>query len=393
MNWQKNLWFLSAATFIANVAFTLNIPFLPVFLLELGLKENLSLWSGIMVSANFFSYALMAPVWGSLADRHGKRVMFIRSGFGIAFTFLLMGFAANHWQLLILRLANGLLSGFIPSAIMLVASNTPESQMGYALGMLNTFIAIGSIMGPFAGGALIKFIGVREIMFLSAGLLAVAAALAVFGTKEKIVVQQVRSSVLQDLSTVMKNRSLLLYFFCLVILQMAAFTIQPILPLRIAEITSENVELYTGIIFSIIGISLALGSPLVCRITSISYRGILSLGLIFCGLLSVIQGLTNSLAFLAGERFLYGFGHAAVNVSANVLITKCTAEEMRGRVFGVLNAFTALGGVLGPLLGGILGEMFGNASAFHGSAFLFALAIGSLWFTRKWSELNVKTSA
>lgn len=390
MNWQKNLWFLSAATFIANVAFTLNIPFLPVFLVELGLKENLSLWSGIMVSVNFFSYALMAPVWGSLADRHGKRVMFVRSGFGIAVTFLLMGFATNHWQLLILRLANGLLSGFIPSAIMLVASNTPETKMGYALGMLNTFIAIGSIMGPFAGGALIKYIGVRQIMFVSAGMLAVAAALAVFGTREKIVTQEVHSSVLQDFTTVMKNRSLLLYFFCLVILQMAAFTIQPILPLRIAEITSENVELYTGIIFSIIGVSLALGSPLICRITRVSYRRILSVGLIFCGVLSVVQGFTNSILFLAGERFLYGFGHAAVNVSANVLITQCTAEDMRGRVFGALNSFTALGGVLGPLLGGILGEIFGNASAFHGSAFLFVLAIGALWFAGKRTKPGLK---
>ena len=155
MQWRRNLWFLSVAVFIANLSFTMNMPFLPRFLEELGVGRNLSLWSGIMISINFLTYAIMAPLWGSLADRHGKRVMFWRSGFGIALTYVLMGIAANHWQLLVFRGLNGLLSGFIPTAIMLVASNTPEEDMGYALGIINTFIALGGIMGPFIGGALV----------------------------------------------------------------------------------------------------------------------------------------------------------------------------------------------------------------------------------------------
>jgi len=393
VNWQKNLWFLCAATFIANVAFTLYIPFLPTFLLELGLQENISFWSGIMVSVTFCTYALMAPVWGALADRRGKRVMLVRSGFGIAVTFMLMGLAANHWQLLLLRAANGLLSGFIPSAIMLVATNTPETHMGYALGMLNTFIAIGSIMGPFIGGALVKYMGVRQAMFATGAMLLVAAALAVFGTKERIVANQEKTSVLQDVTIVLKNRSLQLYFFCLVMLQMAAFAIQPTLPLRIAEICNEDVELYTGIIFSAIGISLAIGSPLVSRITKLSYRGILFLGLASGVVLNVLQGFTSSLLLLIGERFLYGFAHAAVNVSGNVLITMSASEEMRGRVFGVLNSFIALGGMLGPLLGGMLGETFGNASAFHGSAiFLFMAMVMLVLSYRREKGISLKAS-
>ena len=95
MQWRKNLLYLCAATFIANIAFSLSNPFLPIFLQELGLEERLSMWSGIMLSVNFLTYAIMAPVWGSLADRHGKRVMFVRSGFGIALTFALMGVAQS----------------------------------------------------------------------------------------------------------------------------------------------------------------------------------------------------------------------------------------------------------------------------------------------------------
>ena len=382
MQWRRNLWFLSVAVFIANLSFTMNMPFLPRFLEELGVGRNLSLWSGIMISINFLTYAIMAPLWGSLADRHGKRVMFWRSGFGIALTYVLMGIAANHWQLLVFRGLNGLLSGFIPSAIMLVASNTPEEDMGYALGIINTFIALGGIMGPFIGGALVQYLGLRIIFHLSAGLLCIASALAVFGTKERIIKQAVKTDIRQDLKSIMGNKSLKVYFLCMVMLQAATFMIQPVLPIRIAELTRENVELITGIIFSMIGISLAIGSPLVCKIKRFDYVTILFSSLLLCAVLSVVQGLTHSVLFLGAERFLFGFANAAVNVSGNVLITQCAGEEMRGRVFGTLNGLTAFGAVFGPLLGGLLGEHLGTSSAFHGSAVLFVLAGYAVWKIR-----------
>ncbi|WP_034423528.1 MFS transporter [Thermanaerosceptrum fracticalcis] len=382
MQWRRNLWFLSIAVFIANLSFTLNMPFLPRFLEELGLEKNLSLWSGIMISVNFVTYAIMAPIWGSLADLHGKRVMFMRSGFGIAVTYVFMGLAANHWQLFIFRAMNGLLSGFIPSAIMFVATNTPEEDMGYALGILNTFIALGGIMGPFMGGAMVQYLGLRMIFYISAGLLFIASALAVFGTKERIIKQAVKVNLWQDLKSIMANRSLKVYFFCMVMLQGATYMIQPILPIRIAELTRGNVELITGIIFSVIGISLAIGSPLVCKIKKANYVTILLGGLLLCALLSVVQGLTYSVLLLGVQRFLFGFANAAVNVSGNVLITQCAGEEMRGRVFGTLNGLTAFGAVFGPLMGGFLGEHLGTPSAFHGSAVLFVLAGYAVWKIR-----------
>lgn len=382
MNWQRNLWVLAIGTFIANISFTLVIPFLPAYLAELGLKENFSMWSGFIFSISFLTYSIMAPIWGSLADRHGKRIMLFRSGIGIAVTSALMGFAGNHWHLLILRGLNGFLSGFIPAAIMLVATNTPEDKMGYALGMLNTSIAMGSIMGPFVGGTLVKYFGVRPVMFISAGFLLAATGLAVIGTKEQIGKQTVRTSVMQDMKLVTGHKSIQLFFFCMVVLQLTNYMVQPVLPLRIAELIGENVEIVTGIIFSVMGISLALGSPMVCRITKVSYQTILFFGLGVSGLLNIVQGFTNSIWALGVERFLYGFAIASINVSGNVLITKCADQEIRGRVFGILNAFTATGAVFGPLIGGFMGESLGNASAFHGSAVFFFLAAGMVWLFR-----------
>lgn len=392
MNWQRNLWVLAIGTFIANISFTLIIPFLPQYLTELGLKENFSMWSGFIFSINFLTYSIMAPIWGSLADRYGKRPMLLRSGVGIAVTYALMGFAGNHWQLLILRGINGILAGFIPAAIMLVATNTPEDKMGYALGILNTFIAIGMIMGPFVGGTLVKYFGVRLVLFISAGFLLAATAVVVMGTEEQIGRQTVRTSVLQDMRLVVGNKSIQLFFFCMLVLQLTNYMVQPVLPLRIAELIGENVEIVTGIIFSVMGISLALGSPMICKITGVSYQKILFFGLGISGLLNVIQGFTNSIWALGVERFMYGFAIASINVSGNVLITQCSDQEMRGRVFGLLNSFTATGAVFGPLIGGFMGESLGNASAFHGSAVFFFLAAGIVWFARNRSIEVINTS-
>jgi DHA1 family multidrug resistance protein-like MFS transporter len=128
----------------------------------------------------------MAPVWGSLADRYGSRVMLARSGIGMAVTYFLMGVCTNVWQLLIIRFINGFLSGFIPAAITLIVSNTPEEDMAYSLGIINTFTAVGGIMGPIIAGSLLQVAGIRAVIFIASGLLLLAALLAFLGTKEKI---------------------------------------------------------------------------------------------------------------------------------------------------------------------------------------------------------------
>lgn len=384
MQWKRNLLFLSIAVFLANLAFTLTFPFMPRFLVELGVKENLSLWSGIMVSFNFLTYALMAPIWGAIADKQGKRNMFVRSGIGIAISYVLMGLVVNHWQLLILRGLNGLLAGFIPAAIMLVASNTPDLELGYALGILNTFIALGSIMGPFLGGSLVHYVGIPMTFFVSAALLCLAAALAFWGTKEKVFAKNQAKIVLKDdLKLMLADKHLRVYFFCMIMLQTGIFMVQPILPIRIAELATTNVDLVTGIVFSVIGVSLAIGSPLVSKLRKVPYQIILLNGLIMAALFSFAQGLTYSVILLIFVRFLFGFANAAINVSGNVLITQNASEEMRGRVFGTLNGLTALGAVFGPLMGGFLGEAFGTASAFHGSGFMFLFAVGAVLYIRQ----------
>ena len=379
MRWQKNLWAMSTGVLVASVSFTLFTPFYPDYFRELGVTDNLSIWTGIAISLSFLASGAMAPVWGSLADRYGKRIMVARSGYGMAVIMILTGLAASHWQFLFYRILNGLLAGFIPAAIMLTVSNTPRQKMGYALGILNTSVALGNIMGPFIGGALAQYVGIRMSIFLGAALLLGGTTLSFFGTKEKVVRPAERTTIVQDVKIVLGNPSLQVYFLCMVVFQMVIFIFMTTLPLRITELITTNTQLVIGILFSLTGLAVALGSPLVSRITRLSYDKLLLGGLLFSGALCVVQGITASIIILGLARLLFGFSNAFINVSGNVLITESSEKAMRGRVFGVLNAFTNFGAVIAPLIGGITGEHLGYASSFHGCAALFFLAGFVLW--------------
>jgi DHA1 family multidrug resistance protein-like MFS transporter len=376
VQWRRNLWFLSFGVFIANISFTFILPFLPDLLLDLGVKNNLSLWNGAMISTTFISSAVMSPVWGSLADRYGKRIMLARAGIGMAITYFLMGMCTNVWQLLFIRLLNGVFSGFIPAAIILVVSNTPEEELAYSLGIINTSTAVGGIMGPIIAGFLLQLAGIRDTIFIASGLLLLAALLAFLGTKEKINPPKAKTNILEDLKIILLNRSLRAYIFCLVMLQTANYIITPTLSLHVGMLArGMNTELITGIIFSITGVSMAIGSPLICRIRRYNYGTLLLQGLILSGALSVFMGLTRSVLLLGVQRFLIGFSNSLINVSGNVLITNNSDEDMRGRVFGALNGFVCIGLFTGPIIGGVIGEHVGYAASFYGSALVFFLAV------------------
>ncbi|MGE5577546.1 MAG: MFS transporter [Syntrophothermus sp.] len=374
--WRRNTWILAAGTFVAQIAFSMVVAFLPMYLVELGLRKDVSLWSGLTFAVSSLTYAGVAPVWGALSDRYGNRVMLLRSGLGIGLIYLLIGFATNHFQVFLLRALLGFMSGFIPAAIMLVATNTPDKELGPALGIVQTANAVGGITGPLVGGAAAELVGMRGTFFLSAGLLFVATMVVVFGVKERPPRRQAgSSSILADMRTILANPALQPLFVALFLAQAGALAIQPVLPLLVATLARQNVAFAAGAIFSLLGVSTALGAPLVSKATREGGAlKVFQAGFVGACILSFLQGLARSLAMLGAFRFASGFANAAVTVAGNVLIAQAADREARGKAFGVLNSITSIGTVVGPSLGGLLGNKFGLPSAFYGGAAAFALA-------------------
>jgi DHA1 family multidrug resistance protein-like MFS transporter len=372
-------------------------PFLPEMLRVIGVQERITFWAGFLTSITFLAYAIMLPVWGSLADHHGKRLMLFRSALGIAVSYFAMVFSDSLMGLLGARLLNGFISGYTPASIILVTACTPNHQVGYALGTLNMSVAVGSILGPLVGGTLTEFIGVRNAI-LSAGFLMIGVALvSYYGTEEKSVESAEKTSFKQNLLYVIKTPGLLIPTLCLLILNMSVFMLQPILPLFITQMKINNAQFMVGLVFSISAVSLAIASPIInllhnLRRFKLSYIMILIGSMLIGAVVTMTQGLADSVAFLISQRFLFGFFQAGITVSANVIIAFNAQEDMRGRVFGIVTAISALGYIVGPFAGGLIGEHGGVRVAFFTAAMLFfIMAVFLISWIRRHPELEANS--
>ncbi|HDV2925938.1 TPA: MFS transporter [Escherichia coli] len=173
INWKRNLIVAWLGCFLTGAAFSLVMPFLPLYVEQLGVTGHsaLNMWSGIVFSITFLFSAIASPFWGGLADRKGRKLMLLRSALGMGIVMVLMGLAQNIWQFLILRALLGLLGGFVPNANALIATQVPRNKSGWALGTLSTGGVSGALLGPMAGGLLADSYGLRPVFFITASVL------------------------------------------------------------------------------------------------------------------------------------------------------------------------------------------------------------------------------
>ena len=153
-HWRRTLYTVWFTEFIAIVGFSFVIPFIPYYIQELGVtdRQQVVLWAGLATSLMSVSFAIMAPIWGMLADRHGRKLMVMRATFAGAILMALMGFVTNVQQLVLLRIVQGMFTGTIAAATALVASVVPKQHSGAAIGSLQNAVYLGTSLGPLLAG-------------------------------------------------------------------------------------------------------------------------------------------------------------------------------------------------------------------------------------------------
>lgn len=371
--WRKNLYVLWVGTFIAGMSFSLVMPFLPRLLTEVGVGEGLKFWSGVAFSVSFVFSAVMAPIWGSLADRYGRKVMIVRSGIGMALIYIAMSFSTALWHVLVLRMLNGFVSGFIPASTALMACNTPDENLGTSLGILQTGGAFGNIMGPLLGGVLSYYLGIQQTLLLGGLLLFAGTAVVIFGVHETAAKETCKKTdLVGDLRITFGNSVLVMMLFTIMLFQISVSLLQPILPIFIQELSPMgDASIATGIIFSLVGVATVLAAPYWGRRGQLTgYKKVLLIGMVGSGVVSLLHSLTNSLWVLGGLRFLFGLFLAALMPACNALIARTVGPEFRGRAFGFSSSAAQLGFFVGPLAGGFLGENWGSHIVFVFTALL-----------------------
>ncbi|EFE94116.1 multidrug efflux MFS transporter MdtG [Serratia odorifera] len=387
INWKRNLFVTWLGCFLTGAAFSLIMPFLPLYVETLGVTghQALNMWSGLVFSITFLFSAIASPFWGGLADRRGRKLMLLRSALGMAIVMVLMGMTQNIWQFLALRALLGLLGGFIPNANALIATQVPRNRSGWALGTLSTGGVSGALIGPLIGGLLADSYGLRPVFYITAAVLLVCFILTLFFVKERFTPVQKKDMLdaRQVFSSLKNPRLILALFVTTMIIQVASGSIAPILTLYVRDLAGDiaNLAFVSGLIASVPGVAALLSAPRLGKLGDrIGPERILVCMLIFSVLLLIPMALVQTPWQLGVLRFLLGAADGALLPAVQTLLIYNCTNQVAGRIFSYNQSFRDVGNVTGPLLGAAVSASYGFRAVFCVTAVVVLFnAVYSWW--------------
>ncbi|CUS89156.1 MFS transporter [Candidatus Kryptonium thompsonii] len=384
--WRRNLYIVWIAQFITMMGMSMIVPFLPFFIRELGVRDEASVarWSGIIFSGPFIVSFFITPIWGTLGDRFGRKLIMVRAIFGLGVAQFLTGLSQNVYQLFIFRIIQGAISGFIPSALAFISAETPYEKKGYAIGTLQTATSSGQLLGPLFGGVLADLIGYRHIFYLTGVLCFVSGFLLIFGAveskKNNLKSGNELKNLIENYHFAFKNKSISIALVLIFLSQVTVMIVQPIFALFVEYVAKnvKHISTLTGIAFSIAGAFTILSAPMWGKKNDSDFRKFGFRGykrnLIFSfsgvGFAFILQGLSNSIFVVILSRALFGFFLGGMVPVLYSFVSRNVNEDKQGGIMGIASSFTTLSNVVGPGLGGIIAGFWGLRVGFYLSGFI-----------------------
>jgi len=390
--WQRTLWLMVTVQALMSFAFSVSGPFLPLFIIQLGVKPlaTVDVWAGAVASVNFLFAALFSPLWGGIADRTGRKAMVVRSCVAIAIFTALMAFVQNVWELFSLRACMGIFSGFSAAAIAMVGTQVPEESLGFSLGWMTTGQLVGGLCGPLIGGLLAdKWHDYRQIFFVTSFVAVLATLVTVLFIDERFIRSRsggTRLGFFASLHEIATHPALAPMFVVVLLAQVVAFGVQPVVPLFVRALAGNVSWLATaaGLAFAVTGLADLLASPFLGkRSDRIGYKRVLLISLVGVALFTIPQAFAHNIVTFIALRFGVGLFLGGILPTANALIGRMFTIDRRGQVFGITSSATFLGMFSGPLLGGLIAARFGFEAVF--------IAIGTMALANFiWVALSVR---
>lgn len=385
-HWKRNLIVLCFVQLVTMIGFAGFHPFVAYYMLDLGVEttSEAATWLAVFNSGAAISMMIASPIWGSLADRHGRKMMLIRATTaGCLFT-LLMGLAQNPTQLIVLRIVQGMFSGTVVAAITLVATETPEEYLGRSLGVMQTAQFVGQSIGPLVGGMAADALGYRNVFFVSSGLMLVSVITTLFFVRET---KRAKPAAAAEPATQEKrvkggawaaiaNRNTLVLVLTLAGNSFAIAVLSPILSLYIKSLIGDvpNLATLAGSVMSVAAFTSSLSAILLGRwADKIGQKKILLVCVIGVALVHIPQSMVTHPNQLIALRSLQGLFMGGIMPTANALLARATDISRRGAVYGFSSSAQAGGRALGPAVGAAVANTWGMASSFLVTAAIFGV--------------------
>ncbi|MFC3041223.1 MFS transporter [Virgibacillus xinjiangensis] len=372
------------ANFFVAGSMTMVIPFISLYIESLGNFSDsfVQRWSGFTFGITFVTAFLFSPIWGRIGDKYGRKKILIFSAFGIGLSVLLMGYATTVWQLFILRFFMGVATGFIPMSQAFISTQTPQHVAGKVLGTLQTGSITGSLFGPMLGGVLADAFGYSSTFKWVSITVFLSSLIVMFGIKEIKVkfageendtTTYSRREVIRHIVT---HPVLLVVMLMSTLVQVAHFSVQPILSLFVAEIHGPaNIAFFSGLAFSAAG----LGNLLMTRNWGklgdrIGYVRILIVLLFMAGIVYFPGAFVTNIWQLVILRFLLGSAIGGIIPLRVAYIRQEAPLSMQGEVLGYNTSLRFLGNIIGPAMGGMIAGFFGFSAVFFVTSGLLVLS-------------------
>lgn len=163
-----SFWVMVSVLFFVNFVERSFAPVIPLYVLALGTSlSHVAKTAGLIISLGLLAEAVSALILGSrLKKGSPRRIILWRLAAGAAIC-LPMGWVASTGQLLVLRLALGLLAGGCMVVIYTLASKViPKETRGTSFSFLASAALMGSAVGPIAAGFL-TYLDIRATFFFN----------------------------------------------------------------------------------------------------------------------------------------------------------------------------------------------------------------------------------
>lgn len=231
-------------------------PFLSLYINTLGnySESEIQTWSGLIFSITFVTAFIFSPLWGKIGDRFGRKPILVAFAFGLSLSLFLMGYVTSIFQLFLLRMFMGVFTGFVSMSQALISTQTSKRVAGQVLGTLQTGSIVGTLLGPLLGGLLADMFGYSATFIWLSLILVITSFLVSFGIKEFTISEdqhQISYTSKQVLIHIFKHPMLLIVMLMSMIVQIANFSIQPILSLFVGELHGiGHIAFFSGLALS-----------------------------------------------------------------------------------------------------------------------------------------------
>jgi DHA1 family multidrug resistance protein-like MFS transporter len=389
-HWKRNLAVLGTAQLLTMVGFTTYLSFLAYYVQELGnLNEGATVsWVALFSSGSALAMAIFSPIWGTLADRYGRKVMLVRATAAGAVLAGLMSMAQNPAQLTVLRILQGIFCGTVGASITLVAAETPREHLATALGLMQTAQYGGRSLGPLFGGLLADAFGFRTVFIAASVLLFVSLFIILFLAREEHqpepkAAPPFRLSTAWSSLRRLTSRNALVLLLTLGSNSFAVTILSPVLALYIKALSGDTARLAT-LAGSVVGVTALTSSLTAVSIGPLARRvgqkRLLLISIVGAAAIHVPQAFVANTLQLLILRAVQGLFVGGILPMANALLAESTPQERRGTIFGLSGSAQSGARAVGPAVGAAVSNAWGMASTFlvTGTVFgLLALLVGA----------------